>query len=234
MSEPQGAPAPVIPVVTPPAATAAPPAAPMAPAPAPTASAITFSSTEQLTERLDRAKAGEREALFKELGVTDLAAAKAAIAAANAAAEAGKTAEQRAAEAATREAATKAENARQAGIIAEHAGRMMMALDADKQAAVKAAIKSVGGNPDDPTAQLGAISALSSTWNAAPVAPAAASPAAPVPGNTAPPPNAPPAAGSVSPTDPQAVYQSMAKQNPLLAAAYGISHMRDVYKTPNT
>lgn len=224
MSEAQGAPTsantntpPVAPAATPPAVAPQGAPAPQAPPPG--------DDPSWLGPRLERAKAAERAALLAELGVTDPAAAKAAIEAAKKADEANKGAEQRAAEAATQLATEKQERERLFAATKGYADSVLKALDDTK----RAAILEVAG--DDPAAQLKAYNALSATWSA----PAAAAPTAPAngapaptpptpPANTAPPPNAPPAAGSSSPTDKRAVHEQLKAKNPVLAARFGLAN----------
>lgn len=179
-----------------------------------------------LATRLERAKAAEREAVLKDLGVSDPAAAKAAIAAANAAAEAQKSAEQRALEAANRVTSLSADAERKDKILKEQAGRMLMALTAEQQKA----ITDFAGT--DAEKQLQAIYHFAPTWAAQAAAaeaqrqsapPAPAAPAAPA-ATTSPAPAAPASESPGSPPDKRSVYQTTRATNPFAAAAYGLSN----------
>ncbi len=210
-------------------APASPPAAAPAPAPAPATPPAPEQEPGWIKERLERAKGAAEKALLDQLGVTDPAAAKAAIEAARAAEEANKTAEQRAADAAAKLTQTEADRNRLNTVATEHAGRMMGVLTEEQQNAVKA----IAG--DDPAAQLNAIGVLGPTWakqadaaaaaaaEATRVAAAAAgtAPAAPQPGGGAP----------GSPPDTTATYTAMKAKNPFAAAAYGAQHS-EVYDDP--
>lgn len=207
---PAGAPAPAAPPTTP----ASPPAPPAPPAPQ-----VDPNKPPWLDDRLARAEKSARDALLADLGVTDQAAAKAAIAAAKAAADASKTAEQRAADATAEAAQQRREAERLLAITTEHASRMMFVLTAEQQKAVK----DIAG--DDPAAQLRAIGVLGPTWAKDAAATAATAPAAPVaPVTTGPGANAPAGAAPGSPPDHRAVYTTMRETNPFAAAAYGLSN----------
>lgn len=219
--------------ISPPTTTTATPVLVTAPAPAPVATpapaaAPAAPGTEEpdwLKGRLERAAASARAQALTELGVTDLASAKAAIELAKKAEEANKSSEQRALEAMQRETVAKTEAERLTAIAREHASRMMAVLSVKQQEAVRALA------PDtDPAGQLKAIGVLGPTWQAevqplpaGSIATPQAAPAAPA--TTAPPPTAP---GSVtvagSPPDHKQVYSSMRSANPFAAAAYGQEH----------
>ena len=221
--------APTTPAVTPPPPVAAPVAAPVATPPAATAPApvapppVADTNPAWLPERLTRAEEAARTALLKELGVSDPEKAKAAIKAAHDAEEAKKSAEQRAVELDAKLKGTQTEAERQAALIKEHAGRMLMALTPDQQKA----ISDFAG--DNPTEQLRAIHHFAPIWAkqadelakaTQAVTPPATPPAAP-PANTSPAPTAPPSNGVTSPPDTRATYQHLRSTNPFAAAAYG-------------
>ncbi len=235
-----GTPAPAPPA---PAAPAAPPAAPPpvapatpAPAPAPPAPpAVVPPATAPpaqgdpgwLNDRLKQAKRSAENAVLANLGITDLAAAKAAIDAAKEAEEANKTVEQRAADLAAELKSTTAEKQRLSDVTTEHAARMLGVLTVEQQAAVTA----IAG--DDAAGQLRAIGVLAPTWTKAEeaaqaaVAAATASTTAP-PADSAPPPGAPNGT-TTSPPDHRTVYETTRTNNPFAAAAYGRRN-RDAYK----
>lgn len=174
--------------------------------------------------------------MLAELGITDPVAAKKALDDARAAEDAKKSQDTRIAEMNVQLTAEKAEKERLAGITREHAGRMIGVLTAEQQAAVRALA------PDtDPAGQLNAIHVLGPTWakaaDAAPAAtpPAAAAPVAPAaaapPVSTAPGATAPTGGAPTSPPDHRAVYQQSRATNPFAAAAYGLEHASEVYKS---
>lgn len=235
----------VAPAVVAPVVPAAPVVAPLAAVPAvaaPVAAPVVATPALPVVEdpgwlatRLERAKAAEREAVLKDLGVSDPAAAKAAIAAANAAAEAQKSAEQRALEASNRVTSLSADTERKDKILKEQAGRMLMALTAEQQ---KAITEFAGADAEK---QLQAIYHFAPTWAAQAVAAEAAAraalpavPAVPAaPANTSPAPGAPSSETPGSPPDPKSVYQTTRATNPFAAAAYGLSNP-SVYEQPKT
>jgi hypothetical protein len=149
--------------------------------------------------------------MLAELGITDVAAAKAALADAKAREEAGKTAEQRAAELAASLTSVQTEAQRHRAIIAEHAARMIGVLTPKQQELVK----SFSG--EDPGLQLSTIQKLTDSG----LLVIDEEPAAPPLANTAPPPNAPSGAPGTSPTDPKTEYARIGQTNPFRAAAYG-------------
>jgi hypothetical protein len=166
---------------------------------------------------------------LQELGVDDPEAAKAAIAAAKAADDAKKSAEQRAAELDGKLKSTQTEAQRNAAIIKEHAGRMLMALSAEQQKA----ITDFAG--EDPALQLKAIHSFAPTWakqeadkeaaaEAARLAAAATGVASAPPATTSPAPNAPASSSPGSPPDAAALYTSARARNPFAAAAYGAAN----------
>lgn len=239
-----------LPVAAPPVAVA-PPVAAAPPAAAPPAPAATPPAVDPATDpawfkpRLEREALTARNKTLAELGVTDLAAAKAAIASASAAADANRSAEERALAATGQLTAARAENERLASITREHAGRMLGVLTAEQQSAVRAL------SPDtDPAGQLHAVSVLGPTWaasqaaietaraaataaaNAAALAaapPVAAPPVATPPATTAPGATAPAGGPAASPPDHKSVYQTARAANPFAAAAYGLANPTEVY-----
>lgn len=232
-------PAPPAPATTPPApAPAAPAAAPTPPAPvAPPAAASQSQQPEPhwIKDRLEQQKRSAERALLADLGVTDVDAAKAAIAAANAAAEANKTAEERAADLAAKLKAKEEEAKRYQDVTRHHADSLMATLSEERRAAVVA----IAG--DDPAKQLSTIGVLNPTWaqqeqaaqnamQAAAEATAAANAAPPPPpaaADTAPPPDAP-NGSTQSPPDHRAVWNTARSKNPFAAASYGAQHP-DIY-----
>lgn len=228
----------VVPAAVPAAAPVVAPAAAVVPAVAAVAPAAATPAVDPTTDpswikaRLEREAATVRARTLAELGVTDVPAAKAALASANAAAEATKTAEQRALEATGRVTALSTENERLASITREHAGRMIGVLTPEQQVAIRALA------PDtDPAGQLQAIGVLGPTWAAASAATAAAVAAAappaataPAAASTAPGATAPTGGPTTSPPDHRSVYQASRSKNPFAAAAYGLEHASEVYR----
>lgn len=202
-----GAPAAGDTTVTTPAAPAAPAAA--APAVPPQAEDPTW-----FKPRLEAAKTAAERKVLADLGVTDVAAAKAVLAAAKATADAGKTAEQRASELAASLTTAQTEADRHRAIINEHAARMLGVLTPKQQDLVK------GLAGDDPGLQLSTIQKL--TDSGVLVIDDDAPP--PPPANTAPPPNAPGGSPGTSPPDHQATYAALRTSNPFKAAAYGANN----------
>lgn len=204
--------APITPPVTPPAA--APPAVPQPP----------DESQPWFQERLNRAKSQEREALLAELGVKDPKVAKAAIDAAKKAEEDAKSVTDKLTDTASKLSRTESELERERKVTAEWAGRQMLGLTAEQQAAVKA----IAG--DNPTEQLRTITALAPTWakngQAPPLAP---TPPAPPASGTAPPPNAPPGTQQVSQPNHQEVHATLLKRDPFAAANYALEHLAEVF-----
>lgn len=167
-----------------------------------------------LKARLER----ERLAGLKAAGFDSEESAKAAADALKQKAEAEKTADQKAGEYKAKLDAEQAEKAKLEATVAEHAGRMLLGLTPEQQAAVKA----IAG--DDAGAQLRAIGALQPTWAKARDAEAAAKPApAPAPATTSPAPTAPNGT-TTSPPDHRAVYAEMRSKNPFAAAQYAQQH----------
>lgn len=213
---------------------AAPPAVVVPPAPAP-AAPVDDQNPPWLKGRLEQAKA----AALADLGITDPAKAKEAIAAAKKAEDDAKSAAQKLGETSTALEAERARAANYEAVIKERAASEIGSLTAEQQEAVRKIA------PDaDPAAQLRAITALAPTWKAAPAAAAAAAaaaapapgtaPAAPAkppaapPANTAPPPAAPPSANG-SPPDHKAEYARLKTSNPVAAAAYMNEHADHIY-----
>ncbi len=237
--------APSAPVAPPPAALSATAQAPAATPPAPDR------EPNWLNDRIAKAKKSAEASLLKELGVESLDDAKKAIEALRAQEEAKKSVEQKAAE---YENALKAERERIAKLtdaLKAHASAQLASLTEEQRAAVAAI---AGDDPAQqlktiealrPTWKSGAAPATAPATApvaappAAPSAPAddpiairarpglfLAAPAtpAPPPADTAPAPNAPKDAQSVSPADPKAVYLELKKTNPVIAARYALQH----------
>jgi hypothetical protein len=192
------------------------PAAPVAPAP----QAQPDGEPKWLPERLDR----ERRAALKAAGFESVDEARAAKAELDAKRNAQKTAEEKAADAAAKLDAETKRAASLSDVVGEWAGRQMLGLTTEQQAAVKA----IAG--DDPAAQLKAITALQPTWNKpAPAAPTApATPPAPL-ATTVPAGGAPPAATTSEPNH-KATYESMKDVNPFAAAAYLQQYRTEIFK----
>lgn len=201
------------------------PATPAAPPPGSTlAEPPAGQEPNWLTQRIQRASAGERESVLKELGVTDVGKAKEAISAANKAAEDAKSAGQKLGETSKTLETEKARADRLEAAVKDHATRQLATLTAEQQAAVRKIA------PDaDPAAQLQAIDALLPTWATPAVAattttttpgasPAPAAPAAPA-ATTMPPANAPNGTNT-TPPDHKAEYQRLKATNPGAAVAY--------------
>lgn len=222
-----------------PAAVIAPPApvaAPVAP-PAPEAPKIEREvrmPTEAFNERLASAQSAARNALLKELGITDPKEVQALLAEKHAREEATKSAEQRAAE---KEAALVAERQRVESLLATVRARSEVEMGALTDAQ-KQAVLAIAG--DDPAKRLAAIDALLPTWKTAapvsvsapvtppaPVAPPAPPPPAP-PATTAPARGAPPDGQTVI-VDHKAEYARLREINPFVAAQYANSHPTDIY-----
>lgn len=209
---PAGAPAPAAPAVAPVAAPTPPQAPEIDPAKPP----------PWLAGRLEEARRVEREALLKDLGVTDSAKAKAAIAAAQKADEDAKSVGEKLGETAKALESEKKRSERYEVIVKDHAAKELAKLSPEHQAAVKA----IAG--DEPGAQLSAIGVLAPTWGKSAPAATPVAPAPPASG-TAPPPVAP-ASGSVSPPDHAAVHAELTKANPFAAARYALEHQHELYK----
>lgn len=242
------------PAVAPPATTA-PATAPAATAPSATAAPTQpdpATDPNWFKPRLEHERRAGSEAILRELGVTDVSVAKEAIAAAQAAAEARKSAEQRALEASQKLTAEQTEAARLRSITQEHAARMIGVLTAEQQAAVRA----IAGD-NDPAGQLHAINVLGPTWAKAAAESAAAKDdevtisdtelaelesqvatlkaaraGRAVPGaTTAPAATAPASGATTSPPDHKTAYRAARERNPFAAAAYGLQHAGEVYRT---
>lgn len=220
--------APTPPVAAPPTPIPAP--ADPAPVAAPVATAVSSADPNWLRERLDRNTESVRRQVLADLGVTDVAAARAAIDAARIAADANKSAEQRALEASQRASAAQTEAERLGAVAREHAARMMAVLTPAQQQAVRDL------SPDtDPAGQLRAIGILGPTWAAsAQPLPQSSQQAAETPhpaASTAPAPSAAPAPNApTSPPDHRTNYMTLRQTNPFAAAAYGLEHSAEVYK----
>lgn len=196
------------------------PAAPEAPKSAPAASGGEH-DVSWLKPRLEQAKAS----VLKELGVENIDDAKKAFAELKAKQDAARSDAEKAADFKTKFEAQQAENKKLADAVAEYAGRQMLGLSPEQQAAVKA----IAG--DDAAQQIKAITALAPTWAAKRAADSAtalqtsgtAVPPPVVPATTSPAPSAP--SGTVtSPPDHRAVYVELRSTNPFAAAAYAEAH----------
>lgn len=177
----------------------------------------------RIAQAKNSAAAEARAALLAEIGASSLDEAKAIAAAAKVKADAEKSAETRAAELKAKLESEQTASAEQLAVVREHAGRMMIGLSAEQQAAVKA----IAG--DDPVKQLRTIGALTPTWAAKAADTSAASTAtstavATAPATTAPPASAP--IGAAPPTSPsaRAQYESLRSVNPFAAAFYGANN----------
>jgi hypothetical protein len=167
---------------------------------------------EALRQRLEQAAHAAQTKLLADLGIADVAEAKAAIAAQRAAAEAQKTDAEKLA----------ALNLR---VTAQESALTVAVSQAAKNitAEQKAAVDAIAGT--DSVTWLRTYAALAPTWGGAPVpvvpvAPAApAAPAAPIITSTAPAAPAPAPTNQTSPADHATVYASL-KSNPFAAAAY--------------
>ena len=215
-----------------PAAPQAAPATPPAAVAAPAAPKPADPNAPWLNQRL----ADKEKAVLRELGVTDIAQAKQILADAAAKAEATKTADQRLVEATARATAEAERATRATALLSEQNSAMLETLPEKFQEKVRA----VG---DDPIAQAAKLRELAEmadllgvdlfpeTAAAGAQPPAGATPPAPaktVPANTAPPPTAPPAAGTQV-TDHKARYEELRRENPVRAANYLNTHLRQIY-----
>jgi hypothetical protein len=192
-----------------------------------------------INTRLERAKAAEREKVLKELGVADVAAAKAIFDAAKAAEEAQKSELQKAKE----EAATLRSKAERASVLEQTIKARADLELAGLTEAQRNAVTAIAG--DDSARVLNTIDALKATWVAAqpaaqtvvtqtaapaPAAAPAAPPAAPPPpANTSPAPTAPSGNAPTSPPDHKAEYLALKAKNPIKAAAYLNQHVDQIY-----
>lgn len=205
--------------------------APAAPAAAPAAVAAPAAPEGPppwLAQRLEEAKLRAQESLLKELGVTDPAKAKAAIAAAAKADEDAKSAAQKLGETSKAFETEKQRGDRYEAVIKDHAARAISPLTDAQKAAVRVIA------PDtDPAAQLRAIDALTPTWTSSATTTAAATvaaaPATPAAG-TAPPADAPASSTATVPNHAK-VYAELEKANPFTAATYALSHSHEIYKS---
>lgn len=210
METTEGAPAPAA-TPAPAAVQAAPPAAPAA-APAPVAQAPAQPAAQQppaadpawLKSRLTQAERAAEKRILTELGVPDLAQAKAAL---TTAATAPQTDAAR--------AAAEEKLAAQSSVLTSQAERMMAVLTTEQQAAVK---KLAG---DDPVKLLDTIQTLADSGLVRDEAPPVV--------NTAPAPTAPASTSPASPPDHRSVYEQTKQQNPFAAALYGLTHAGQVY-----
>ena len=178
---------------------------------------------EALSARLEQAKRSERSALLAELGVSDPAEAKAAIAAKRAAEESAKSDADKLAAlnltvAAQTRALTVAVNQAASQLKPEH----------------KAVLDGIAGT--DQARWLELYGQLAPTWSAQTVQPQAAvvattqpvvaikTPSAVVPATTSPTGGAPPPTGAQSPPNHAAVFAELNKVNPFAAQRYADKH----------
>lgn len=207
---------PVVAPVVPPPAVVAPVAAPP----------VDDHNPPWLKARLEQAKTSA----LAELGITDPAKAKEALAAAAKAEEEAKSQGQKLGETAKLLEAERARSAEASAIVAQQVSEQMAVLTVEQQAAIRSLA------PDtDPIAQLKQLRLAAAFRPAAPAAatvatpPApGAAPATPPPATTAPPPATPPPAPG-SPPDHKAEYQRLKATNPVKAAAYMNEHGNKIY-----
>lgn len=217
-SPPPAPAAPAAPTAPPPAAAAQQPA-PAQPAPAASASAAAPErDPEWITKRVAQAKTSAERDLLKQLGVSSLDDAKAAIADRQAKIEAEKTVAQKAAEYEAELKNVRASNESLVASISTYAKAQLDTLTDPQRDAVVA----IAG--EDPSKQLTTIEKLRPTWAVAPAAALPATPAAPPPANTAPGRNAPRDSGNAAPADPKAIYEELKKSNPVVAARYALAN----------
>ena len=210
-----------------PAQTATPAAAPPV-----AASAAQDQEPAWLKPRLDQHAKSIETRVLKELGVTDIAAAKAAIADANARAEATKTVEQKNTELTAKLAGAD----RATAAITAHAGRMLGALSDKDQKLVRslagddaiAQLEVIGKLADAAVVTLTETTTTSATPGATVATAAPAQQAKPAPATTAPAAAAPPSASSQQ-VDHKSVYAELEKTNPVRAASYLRQHMQHIY-----
>lgn len=194
--------------------------APAAGAAAPAAAGTPTQSADPnwLNGRIAQAKQSAQADVLKQLGVTDLAAAQAAIRAANEAAERNKSDAQRVTELQAQLTAEKERGDVYEETLKERAASELAALpDAQREAVLALA-------GDDVGAQILAIDTLKPTWTGAAPAGAPVTPPKPAPvTNTAPPREAPaPTPGSEP--DHYQKYIAIREKNPFAAARYRQQH----------
>jgi len=170
--------------------------------------------------RLEQAERATQAKILKELGSTDFAEVKTAMADLAARREAQKTAEQKAAELGARLSSVEQEKATLAEALKGYAASQLEGLTETQREAVV----EVAG--EDPAAQLKAIKVMSKTWSAKPSAeaPAAKAPVA----NTSAGRNAPAANGSSTPLPIKSQYAALRETNPWAASRLGDQHP-DIY-----
>jgi hypothetical protein len=214
MSEPNGAPTPVVAPI--PALIPVPGAAPAASAtPAPSPDEPPAVDPKWLAPRLDRA-AKQRLA---DLGFKDEEDAKAALEARRVAEEAKKTTEQKLLEAGQRTSKLERQLTERDALIANMATAKLAALSE----AHRAVIEELAGK--DPLLQLNMIEKLAPTWTAQGAPPAAASPTTPRPAQTAAP--APPAPAPGAPKNDFEKWNDLRAKDPVGASLfYQMNSMR--------
>lgn len=212
---------------SPPAPAAQPPATPPAPAATPAAvppaGTLTLTS-EQLKERLDRAREGATKDTLTAMGVENIEDGKTGLAEAKKIREAAMTETERL-RTQNEELAPKAQRTAQLEkVIADRVAVELAGLTEMQRVAVKA---SAG---DDPARQLQIIDALKPTWATQAAAPAAPPPATaptppkPNPGNTTPETPSPPTGEQGTAPDHLAQYELLESKNPMKAAQYRLQN----------
>lgn len=223
------APPPAAPVAAAPVAAPAPPPPPAPPPAGEGADPGDGSLPKWVAARLEQAKRSAAAEVLRAIGADTTDAAADAVKRARAAAEAEKTAAQQAAEAQARAATFQKERDDLHSTVSVYATAQLSALTPEQRTAVT----TLAG--DNPAAQLRAIEALRATWAApAPAAPAPVvaappppPPAAP-PANTAPPVGAPPAGAPPAVVDHIEVLKSLEATNPVRAARYRTTYVREI------
>jgi hypothetical protein len=207
-------------------AAASPATAAEAPKPHVPASAL---PEDALVSRLAAAKKTGQHELLTSLGLASEDELKSIVAANKAAQDAAKSEQQKAVE---REAALLTQSTR-LGVLEQAVKSVWDAESATLTPAQLAAVTSIAG--EDTALRVRTLNALRSTWATA-SAPATAAVAMTTPAaapaaaaNSAPLPTAPAPAGTTSPTDHKARYESLKQRNPVAASRYFNAHERDIY-----
>jgi hypothetical protein len=201
------------------------PAAPAAPAAAAPAAQPQADDPTWFKPRLEAAKTAAERKILADLGVTDVAAAKAILAEAKAKADAGKTAEQKTAELEAQLRSVISVSERNAAIVNEQAARLYGSLSEKERAIVDIAAN------NDPALRLDAIQKLVDAGvidgGDEPAPPKAAPiPAAASTGNA----GAPPAPGAHAQPNHLATYTDLQRRNPVHAAHYLITNFDAIQK----
>lgn len=199
--------------------------APVVPASPPTAPVVKTADLPEdaLKARLEQAERAGQKKLLDSLGITDPAAAKAALDTVRAAEESKKSNETKLAE--------------QALAITSMSAALDVAVNqtiATLTPEQKSAVDTIAGT--DKAAWLRTYGALASTWKTAPAAAgtpviAALPIVAPtaLPATTSPVAGAPLPAGSISPPDIKATHQTLLLRNPIVAAAFAEQNSKAIY-----